>query len=57
VRTAKKTQHLTITKINWLILFDETATLHTENQAQLKYKMQLLFVKPAGSLYIVTFRQ
>jgi hypothetical protein len=31
VRTAKKTPHFTITKINWLTLFKETITLCSEN--------------------------
>jgi hypothetical protein len=31
VRTAKKTQHFTITKINWLTLFKEIIAVYTEN--------------------------
>jgi hypothetical protein len=31
VRTAKKTQHFTITKINWLTLFKEIITVYSEN--------------------------
>jgi hypothetical protein len=31
VRTAKKTQHFTITKINWLTLFREIIAVYCEN--------------------------
>jgi hypothetical protein len=31
VRTAKKTPHFTITKINWLTLFKEIIPVYTEN--------------------------
>jgi hypothetical protein len=34
VRTAKKTQHFTITKINWLMLFKETVAVYTENHTK-----------------------
>jgi hypothetical protein len=30
-RTAKKTQHFTITKINWLTLFKEIIAVYSEN--------------------------
>jgi hypothetical protein len=30
VRTSKKTQHFTITKINWLTLFKEIIAVYTE---------------------------
>jgi hypothetical protein len=31
VRTSKRTQHLTIKKLKWLMLFDETTTVYTDN--------------------------
>jgi hypothetical protein len=34
VRTAKKTQHFTIAKINWLTLFEEIIAVHTENHTK-----------------------
>jgi hypothetical protein len=34
VRTAKKTQHFTNTKINWLTLFEETISVYTENHTK-----------------------
>jgi hypothetical protein len=47
VRTAKKTQHFTITNINWLTLFkdiiavySENNTVYSENNTKHKYKMQ-----------------
>jgi phospholipase/lecithinase/hemolysin len=30
IRTAKKTQHFTITKINWLTLFKEITAVYSE---------------------------
>jgi hypothetical protein len=35
VRTAKKTQHVTITKINWLTLFKEIIAVYSENHTKL----------------------
>jgi hypothetical protein len=35
VRTAKKTQLFTITKINWLTLFKEIIAVYSENHAEL----------------------
>jgi hypothetical protein len=34
VRTAKKTQHFTITKINWLTLFKEIIAVYCENRTK-----------------------
>jgi hypothetical protein len=31
VRTSKRTQHFTITKINWLMLFKEIISVYSEN--------------------------
>jgi hypothetical protein len=35
VRTANKTQHFTITKINWLTLYKEIIAVYTENHTKL----------------------
>jgi hypothetical protein len=40
VRTAKKTQHFIITKLNWLMPFKEIFRLHCESYDTQKYKMQ-----------------
>jgi hypothetical protein len=42
VRTAKKTQHITITKINWLTLFKEIIAVYCENNLgeRVIYQMQ-----------------
>jgi hypothetical protein len=34
VRTAKKTQHFTITKIDWLMLFKEIIPVYTDNHTK-----------------------
>jgi hypothetical protein len=34
VRTAKKTPHFTITKINWLTLFEEIIAVYYENHTK-----------------------
>jgi hypothetical protein len=34
VRTAKKTQHFTITNINWLTLFKEIIAVYCENNTK-----------------------
>jgi hypothetical protein len=36
VRTTKKTQHFTITKINWLTLFREIIAVYSENHTKHK---------------------
>jgi hypothetical protein len=58
VRTAKKTQHFTITKINWLTLFKEIIAVYTENHTKhittLRGQNELLIVKVGGRLHIVT---
>jgi hypothetical protein len=43
VRTAKKTQHFTITKINWLTLFKEIIAVYIENH-----------MKPIHTIYSIT---
>jgi hypothetical protein len=40
IRTAKKTQHFTITKINWFMLFKGIIAVYTENHTEHKYKTQ-----------------
>jgi hypothetical protein len=45
VRTSKRTQHFTITKINWLTLFKEIIAVYSENHTQpinIKYKSYLM---------------
>jgi hypothetical protein len=34
VRTAKKTPHFTVTKINWLTLFNEIIAVYCENHSK-----------------------
>jgi hypothetical protein len=34
VRTSKRTPHFTITKINWLMLFEEIIAVYNENHAK-----------------------
>jgi hypothetical protein len=35
VRTSKRTQHFTLTKISWLMLFKEIIAVYSENHAKL----------------------
>jgi hypothetical protein len=54
VRTAKKTQHFTITKINWLMLFKEIIAVYWENHtkpinALCGHNAELLIVKAGGT--------
>jgi hypothetical protein len=54
VRTAKKTQHFTITKISWLTLFKEIITVYYENQTKpinifYGQNVELLNVKVGGT--------
>jgi hypothetical protein len=50
VRTAKKTPHFTITKINWLMLFKEIIAVYTENTLNLQIQnVVLLIVKVSGT--------
>jgi hypothetical protein len=52
VRTSKKTQHVTITKINWLMLFKEIIAVIMRNIRipQIHYvKMQLFIIKTGGT--------
>jgi len=34
VRTSKRTQHFTITKIDWLTLFKKITTIHSKNKTK-----------------------
>jgi len=34
VRTSKRTQHFTITKINWLTLFKEIIAVYSDNRTE-----------------------
>jgi hypothetical protein len=55
VRTAKKTQHFTGTKINWLTLFKEIIAVYSENRTKDLYtfyggiKAGLLIVETGGT--------
>jgi hypothetical protein len=50
VRTAKKTPHFTIRKINFLTLFKEIITVYIENHTKHKNKnADLLIVKAGGT--------
>jgi hypothetical protein len=50
VRTAKKTLHFTITKINWLTLFKEILAVNNENHMKQIQNVELLIIKAAGGL-------
>jgi hypothetical protein len=50
VRTAKKTPHFTITKINWLTLFKKIIAVYTENHKKhMSKNADLLIVKAGGT--------
>jgi hypothetical protein len=49
VRTSKRTPHLTITNINWLMLFKEIIAVYSENHAKPTQNAALLTVKADGS--------
>jgi hypothetical protein len=51
VRTAKKTQLFTITKINWLTLFKEIIAVYSENHAEHKKNADLLIVKQVERIF------
>jgi hypothetical protein len=54
VRTAKKTLHFTITKINWFPLFKEIIAVHSENHTKhintlCGQNAELLIIKSGGT--------
>jgi hypothetical protein len=49
VRTAKKTPHFTITKINWLTLFKKIIPVYTENHTKQIKNADLLIAKAGGT--------
>jgi hypothetical protein len=56
VPATKKTQHFTITKINWLMLFREIIAVYSENHTRpintlCGQNAELLIVKPGTSSY------
>jgi hypothetical protein len=51
VRTAKKTQHFTITKINLLTLFKKIIPVYTENHTKDIHKNADLLIVKAGGTY------
>jgi hypothetical protein len=52
-RTSKRTPHFTITKINWLRIFEEITAVYTENHTEIQNAV-LIIVKAEGIDYIVT---
>jgi hypothetical protein len=50
-RTAKKTQHFTITKISLLTQFKEIIAVYTENHTKLKKVAELQIVKQVGQIF------
>jgi hypothetical protein len=50
VRTAKKTQHFTITEINWLTAFKEIMAVYFENSMKhINKNAEVLIVKESGT--------
>jgi hypothetical protein len=48
-RTVNKTQHFSVTKINWLTLFKEIIPVHTENHTKhINTKCRVLIVEAGG---------
>jgi hypothetical protein len=56
VRTAKKTQHFNIIKINWLTLFKEIIPIYTENHAKPRNTKCSVTNKLKQLVHIVTIR-
>jgi hypothetical protein len=55
VRTSKRTPHLTIAKTNWLTLFKEIISVHSENHTNpVTQTAALLIVTARGTLYTVS---
>jgi hypothetical protein len=51
VRTSKRTQHFSITKINWLTPFKEIIPIYTENDTKLKLQNAAEVTIEAGGTY------
>jgi hypothetical protein len=52
VRTSKRTPHFTITKINWLIQFNEKiAVFSWDHTKPINYKIAKLLIVKAGGTY------
>jgi hypothetical protein len=49
VRTSKRTRHLTIRSINWLMLFEELIAVYTENHSKPTNTNYRFTVKAAGT--------
>jgi hypothetical protein len=54
VRTAKKTLHFTITKINWLTLFKEIIAFYSENHMKPTKKQNAVLLIENQVVHIVT---
>jgi hypothetical protein len=55
VRTAKKTLHFTVTKINWFLLFKEIIAVYTEDHTKHKKKIMKSYwlLKQVGHLVTI----
>jgi hypothetical protein len=49
VRTAKKTQHFTVTNISWLTLFKEIIAVYYEDRTKHTIKADLLTAEDCGT--------
>jgi hypothetical protein len=53
VRTTKKTQHFTITKINWLTLFKEIVAVYSENHTKpINTKWRVIDCRSRWEIYL-----
>jgi hypothetical protein len=52
VRTSKRTQHFTITEINWLMLFKEMMNIYREKHKEHIYTNAELLIVKAGGMFI-----
>jgi hypothetical protein len=56
VRTAKKTQHFTVTKIKWLTLFKEIIAVYSGNhKKQVQIQNEELLIVETGGIYRPTY--
>jgi hypothetical protein len=51
VRTSKRTPHFTITKINWLTLFEEIIAVYSEKRTKFKNKNEELLIAETVGTY------
>jgi hypothetical protein len=55
VRTSKRSQHLTITKINWLKLFKEIIAVYSENHTKLINTKYTRLLRELGHIVTLGF--